>query len=372
MRLGTAFLMGVMLAGSALSPAAHAGVPAGTVLPLHIGGRVVPVGDDPALGYTHQWPGTYFEARFKGTEVHMRLNDSVNKLAIYVDGRQIDTANRPGEGDIQLGPLKPGDHTIRVEKLTESASTAAQFTGFFVSDPADVLPAPEASQRQIEFIGDSYTVGYGNMSTSRTCPGEQVWATTNTQLAFGPLTAKHFKAEYRINAISGRGVVRNYNGASGLHLPQAYLNAINLTGPSASVSASATKDDWKPQIIVIGLGTNDFTTPLHGGEIWTTREELHADYEKTYVEFVQDLRAANPGAYFILMATDQANGEIQSEVKKVVALLKAAGESRIDFIPMNGLGFGGCDWHPDVADDRSVADSLIGYIEGHADLWPHP
>ena len=366
MRLAPLFLL------SFLTAPVFAGTPTGYPLPLHIGGRVVAVNEvDPAQGYTHQWPGTYFEGRFKGTDVHLRLNDSVNKFNVYVDGQKVATPSRPGEGDILLGPFAPGEHIIRAEKLTEAAWTSAQFTGFFVSDRANILPAPKASPREIEFIGDSYTVGYGNTSPKRDCPDEQVWATTNTQLAFGPLTAKHFGADYRINAISGRGIVRNYNGGEGLHLPQAYPNDINLEDPGLLYATPPQPGVWAPQIIVIGLGTNDFTTPLHGGEVWTTRDELHSDYEQTYVQFVQDLRAKNPNAYFILMATDQANGEIQSEVKKVLAALHAAGESRIDFLPMNGLSFGGCDWHPTTADDAQVASSLIAFIDAHPDLWEH-
>jgi lysophospholipase L1-like esterase len=350
-----------LLLAAFLTAPAFAGTPIGTALPLHIGGRAVAVSaDDPSQGYIHQWPGSYFEGRFKGAEVHLRLNDEVNRFNVYVDGQLVNTPSRPGEGDIVLGPFSPGEHTIRAEKLSESWAPA-QFTGFFVADPANVLPAPEALPREIEFIGDSYTVGYGNTSPARNCPGDQVWATTNTQLAFGPLTAKHFNADYRINAISGRGVVRNYAGGDGLHLPQAYPYTV---APQIVETA-----DWHPQIIVIGLGTNDFSTPLHGGEVWTTRDELHSDYEQTYVQFVQNLRAQNPQAFFILMATDQANGEIQSEVKKVLAALRAAGESRIDFLPMNGLTFGGCDWHPTTADDAQVTASLIAYIEARPDLW---
>jgi lysophospholipase L1-like esterase len=358
MRLAPLHLIGLLICTPAF-----AGTPVGTALPLHIGGRVVAINDDdPAQGYMHQWPGTYFEARFKGTEVHLRLNDSVNRFNVYVDGQIIATPSRPGEGDIVLGPLKPGDHTIRAEKLSESWAPA-QFTGFFVSDPANVLPAPEALPREVEFIGDSYTVGYGNTSSTRECPGGQVWATTNTQLAFGPQTAKHFVADYRVNAISGRGLVRNYNGGDGLHLPQAYPYTVQ---PQMIETA-----DWRPQIIVIGLGTNDFSTPLRGGEVWTTRDELHSDYEQTYIAFVQGLRTQNPQAFFILMATDQANGEIQSEVKKVVAALRRDGESRIDFLPMNALSYGACDWHPTTTDDTQVAAGLIAYIEAHPGLWEH-
>ena len=352
----------LLLSGALLATSAQAGTPVGHALPLHIGGRVASVGADPAQGYVHQWPGTYFEGRFKGKEISLRLNDKANILNVYVDGQKVQTINRPGDGDIVLGPFADTEHTIRIEKLTEAAWTSARFTGLFVADAANVRPAPEPSARRVEFIGDSYTVGYGNTSPTRTCPGDQVWATTNTQLAFGPVTAKHFNADYRINAISGHGIVRNYDGGEGLTLPQAYAYAV-------APDTKDTSESWNPQVVVIGLGTNDFTTPLHGGEVWTTRDELHSDYEQTYVAFVQSLRVRYPGAYFVLMATDQADGEIQSEVKKVLAALRAGGESRIDFLPMNGLTFGGCDWHPTTADDAQVADSLIAFIEAKPEIW---
>jgi lysophospholipase L1-like esterase len=251
-----------------------------------------------------------------------------------------------------------------VEKTTESQGGTATFLGFArPSLPPAPIAVPEAPARQIEFIGDSYTVGYGNTSPKHECTEQEIWATTDTSQAFGPLTAKHYDADYQINAISGRGIVRNYNGFAAPTLPEQYPYVL------FDQKTLYTDPDWHPQIIVIGLGTNDFTTPLHDGEKWKTRDELHADYEATYVKFVQDLRAKNPGAFFILMATDQVNGEIQSEVQKVMARLNARGESRIAFLPMNGLGFGGCNYHPTTADDQKVTDSLTGFIDAQPELW---
>lgn len=334
-------------------------------LPLHVGGRVAPADD--GKGYVHQWPGTYFEGRFRGTGAAVRVKDSINILDIFIDGQLVRTISKPGDGQVEFGNLTDSEHSIRVEKRTEVQWASAQFSGIFVPDSAEVLSVKPRA-RQIEFIGDSYTVGYGNTSPRRECPGDGVWATTQTQLAFGPLTAKHFNADYRINAISGRGIVRNYNGSAGLPLPQAYPNIVNLdTGTIPD--ADAATDDWAPQVIVIGLGTNDFSTPLNPGEKWKTRDELQKDYVATYIAFVQGLRTANPDAYFVLMATDQANGEIQAQVAKVLAGLKAAGETRIAFIPMNGLTFDGCDWHPSLADDRKISASLIGFLDGQPDIW---
>ena len=310
---------------------------------------------------TYQWPGAYFEGAFKGDEVTVRLKDGVNILKIFIDGNLHDTLNKPGEIIKTYKGLGEGQHIIRIERATEDQSATSTFEGFFA--PAGPMLAIKPRARQIEFIGDSYTVGYGNTSPKPSCTRDEVWATTDTTQAFGPLTAKHYDADYQINAISGRGVVRNYGGFIADTLPQAY--------PYVLFDKQTKYDDpdWKPQIIVVGLGTNDFTTPLHDGEKWKTRDDLHKDYEATYVKFVQELRANNPHAWFILMATDQVDGEIQSEVNKVIAALQAAGESRIAFLPMNGLSFGGCDHHPTVADDKKVSDELIAFIDQHPDIW---
>lgn len=344
----------------ALPAAALAEVP----LPMQVGGRVFPQAE-PTQGVLHQWPGTYFESRFKGTSVTIRLSDEVNILNVYLDGKKVLSETKPGEGDIELGPLSDGEHTIRLEKLTEVQWGAANFMGFFVPDAANVLPAPSPKARRIEFIGDSHTVGYGNTSPKRECPGDGVWATTDTQRAFGPLTAKHFAADYRINASSGRGIVRNYNGGEGKPLPVAYGFDVDVNG----VTYTRTRDAWSPQMIVIGLGTNDFSTPLNPGEPWATRDALHADYQATYVKFVQGLRARHPGAHFILTATDQMDGEYETQVNKVIATLQAAGESRIAFLRLPPLEMTGCDWHPSLADNRKISEALIAWIDTHPEVW---
>jgi len=341
----------------------------------HIGGRVAEdktniVLDTPFFRLdtpffrsdTYQWPGTYFSAHFEGTVAYFALEDSSNILNVLVDDRVVATLTKPGSRIYAVSGLEAGEHNLRIERLTESQSGTGIFRGFAVPFGAPAFMVKPLA-RQVEFIGDSYTVGYGNTSGKRECTKDEVWATTDTQQAFGPLTAKHFNADYQINAYSGRGIVRNYDGFIGDPLPVLYPYAL-FDGKTAY-----DNPDWQPQIIVIGLGTNDFTTPLHDGEKWKTRDELHADYEATYVRFVQSLRAKNPKAFFILMATDQVEGEIQSEAGKVVSALQAAGETRIAFIPMNNLSFGGCDYHPDTEDDRRISDLLITFIDAHPGIW---
>ncbi|HTM82895.1 SGNH/GDSL hydrolase family protein [Asticcacaulis sp.] len=322
--------------------------------------------DDAPKSWLHSWPGVYWHAVFNGSEVTLSFDDPADQYRLFIDGAEITIISKPSKQDYRISGLHNQLHDILLEKFSENQGAPTAFNGFFVpAGKGETAPHWNPSDRQIEFIGDSYTVGYGNTAGKRQCNKDEIWATTDTSKAFGPVTAEHFRADYQINAFSGRGMVRNYGGFIGDSLPALYPYTLY----DGKTSYDAPDWNWKPQIIVIGLGTNDFTTPLHDGEKWKTREDLHADYEATYVKFVQSLRAQNPDAYFILMATDQVDGEIQSEAKKALAAIQATGETRITFLPMNGLNFGGCDYHPDTNDDRKVSDELVAWIDAHPEVW---
>lgn len=312
--------------------------------------------------YMHQWPGVYFETRVNSDKIHLNFEDSYNIYKLYIDDEFYTTIVRPGNKLFSVEGLTKEPHHIRLEKITESQSHPAFFKGFLIPSANPYLPM-KSRARQIEFIGDSYTVGYGNTSPKRECTQDEVWATTDTSQAFGPLTAKHYEADYQINAFSGRGIVRNYNGFIADPLPKVYPYTL-FDGKTAYDATG-----WKPQIIVIGLGTNDFSTALNPGEKWTTREALQADYRDTYVAFVKSLRAKNPQAHFLLMASDGAKGEIRDQVSQVAKTLKDGGETRLDTLFFDGLAFDGCHAHPSVADDRKIAGLIQGWIDAHPGVW---
>jgi lysophospholipase L1-like esterase len=278
-------------------------------------------------------------------------------LRVLIDGEPVATLVKPAPGVYEIGNLPQREHTVRIESLSESQDAPNVFGGFKFAKGTRPLPPPAARSRQVEFIGDSHTVGYGNTSATRTCTEPEVWATTDSSVTFGAKIARHYDADYQINAISGRGIVRNYDGSPGDPLPIAYPFTL-LDNAARFKSAS-----WHPQVIVIALGTNDFSTPLNAGEKWATRDALHADYEATYSKFLAELRARNPGAFVFIWATDLAEREIQIEARKVVEQRKSGGDTRIDFVPIDGLTMSGCDWHPSVADDDVIAAKLIPLID---------
>lgn len=312
--------------------------------------------------YTSQWPGAYFRAAFQGDTVFFRLVSGDEILHIVVDAQPSVSLVRPEAGVYQVDGLDRGQHAISVFIATESQGAPNTFGGFAIL-PNETALKPSERKRQIEFIGDSHTVGYGNLSARRECTKDQVWADTNDTKAFGAMTASHYDADYQINAISGRGIVRNYAGYKGDTLPQAYPYVL------FDKKQAYRRNAWKPQVIVIALGTNDFSTPLNPGEPWKTRDELHADYEKAYLQFLKNLRARNSHAYFIVWATDMANGEIETEARSVVQQRQKLGDNQITFLPVHGLSFSGCDWHPSLTDDKVIADKLLNVIDTYKQDW---
>lgn len=312
--------------------------------------------------FTYQWPGSYFRAAFRGTRVFFRVVKGDEILHVVVDGQPVGSLVKPAPGAYEVEGLSQARHEVTILVATESQEAPNTFGGFAIP-PGEKALAPRPRRRQIEFIGDSHTVGYGNLSTKRECTNDQVWADTDDTKAFGALVAAHYGAEYQVNAISGRGVVRNYDGFQADTLPQAYPYVL------FDKKQQYSDPGWKPQVIVVALGTNDFTTALHAGERWKTRDALHADYEATYLRFIDGLRAKHPGALIVVWATDMAQGEIEAEAQKGVQQLKQRGDMRMTFLPVNGLSFTACNFHPSLADDQAIADKLIQVIDAEQRAW---
>jgi lysophospholipase L1-like esterase len=334
----------------------HGRTSSAAALDLVLSGKATPDDDLPTL---FQWPGIYLEAEFGGPEILLRFDNTTDAFNIAIDGGEPARLVKPGSAVYRIAGLTPGWHRIRIEKTNESQDTVGNFTGLWIAPKEDFRwTAPRT--RQIEFIGDSYTVGYGNTAGKRECTKDELWATTNTSKAFGPLTAKHYDADYQINAFSGRGVVRNYDGFAGAPLPGLY--------PYALYDGKTEYHDpkWQPQVIVIALGTNDFSTPVHAGETWKTQDELVKDYEASYAAFVTALRAKNPDAGFVLISYDTATSPAINAVRD---RLKAAGETKVDVLEITGFTKNACDYHPDTDDDRKISDTLITYFDTHPALW---
>ncbi|MFF0018848.1 SGNH/GDSL hydrolase family protein [Streptomyces sp. NPDC005374] len=356
-----------------LVTATAAGLVAGVAAPswasaaparFHTVGRVKAAAD----GFVrYSWPGICFEGRFRGTGVGVVLDDSDNDYDVQIDGTATATLVTPGRTTAWIRGLADTEHRVRLVKRTESPWAEGRFGGFVAVSGGAILARPPARRRQIEFIGDSYTVGYGNLSDTRDCSSNGgVNRNTDADLSFGALTARKLGADHQINAYSGRGMVRNYNGGGpGTDFRTYYDRALlSVEGDVWRKPAS-----WRPQVVVIGLGLNDFSTPLNPDERWATQAELVTAYESAYHGFLDKLRARyGPRTFLVVSAASLSATVFAETVERIARTRNTRGDDRVGYWYYDdpGLDHLGCDWHPSAHDHRIIS----GLLEDHLTALP--
>ena len=185
-------------------------------------------------------------------------------------------------------------HTYRLVKVSESNPGKFCIHGIDLGKKGSFAEKPKASSRRIEFIGDSFTVGYGvdaNGPEDGT-PFEK----TNASKSYAFLLAEGYKADYQVNAVSGRGLVRNYANI----VPEWTLETLYEYTMMGAPEQDPNTERWDfstfhPQVVVIFVGINDFQG-----------EPPYADADKfkaAYAKLLDKLRALHPGVKFLLVST---------------------------------------------------------------------
>jgi hypothetical protein len=94
-----------------------------------------------------------------------------------------------------------------------------------------------------------------------------------------------------------------------------------------------------------------------------------ADYEKTYVAFVKKLRTDNPDALILMTWTSDYNPDYGHAAQRVFDTLHADGVRNLDHVVFPAMERTGCDGHPNIHDDKHVAEILEAFIDAHSGLW---
>ncbi|HYH03831.1 MAG TPA: cellulose binding domain-containing protein [Bacillota bacterium] len=302
------------------------------------------------------WSATTIKAKFEGTSIGVNLKSTGdNWFNVIIDNEVKAPVNITSSTQMPVtlaSGLTSGTHTIELVKRTEAWVGDVQFLGFSVGNGKLITP-PGAATRRIEFIGDSITCGYGNEGTSQ----YQSFTTKNENayLAYGSIAARALGADQITVAWSGKGVVRNYGGDTNEMLPELYSRILPYN--SSLIWNSGL---WTPQVVVINLGTNDFSIGAPEKNLFTT----------TYSNFVKKIRSQYSGAHIYCALGPMLGGDNLSSARDylntVVNALRSAGDSKVHFIefPMQDgtLGYGE-DWHPSVATHTQMAQQLVQQIK---------
>ena len=259
-------------------------------------------------------------------------------------------------------------HLYRLIKISESNPGGVALYGIKSDAKGKFLDSPKQTNRRIEFIGDSFTVGYG-VEGHVSDQEDHVFETTNASKSYAFLLAEGYKADFQVNAFSGRGLVRNYdNIVPEWKIPRLYqytvpgeapVDVTKLAAPADSAKLVWNFDGFHPQVIVMFLGINDFQgNPPYGDK---------NEFKKTYAEMLNMLRSAHPGVKFLLVSTKiWPNDDLTPTVKQVYDAEIAAGKKDVEFVTVQTVNEG-LHGHPNEPSQKDLANTLrpiIGRLGG--------
>jgi hypothetical protein len=313
------------------------------------------------------WPGVGWRAAFSGSRVGVTTQDSV-AYAVTIDGLRMNPIP-PSQtrNTTWYRGLAAGNHTIEVIRMRATPRAPGLFFGFSKGADGRWLALPPKPGRQIEFIADSASTGYGDLSTTVDCTDDEVASRSDASQSYAIVAAHMLHADWQLNAMDGIGVVRNWHG---IWKGTNYATYAGLT--LQSDPASRYRDlDWHPQEAVVRIGNNDFGSPLGADEPWTPAQ-LDTEFTAGYRNLLMELRTRlGPNALIIVIQPAFEDNPAIQKVADIVDALRSAGDRHLYEMQFPKLQLTGCNSHPNLSDHRLMGAALVKFIAEHGGAGLH-
>ena len=329
-------------------------------------GRITCIGRTEIKGgdLSFDWTGVYMRVRFQGTSLSFKVSDTKKDYYnVWLDSsmdRKPDKVIAVHGSDTTIvifgaDELKArfgkdrkaakDPHQVILQKRTEGEQGRTTVKEFITDGIFLQADAPKG--RAIEFIGDSYTCGYGTEASNKERFSPE---TENQNLTYACETARYFDAEHIVIAHSGIGVTRNYNGnIPDVNMPNLYLQTFDK---DKDVKWNAKECAVKPDITVIYLGTNDFSVRLQPAERVFVRE---------YVRLLQEIKDNYGEGHPVICMAPKHDVLMETYIRKAI---DTAGMDNIHFLGLsqsvhNEVSDMGADGHPNYEGHTKIAYTLI-------------
>ncbi|MFO7868692.1 MAG: GDSL-type esterase/lipase family protein [Bacteroidales bacterium] len=313
--------------------------------------------------YICSYPASTISVRTNSRNISAYLTDyahdslQTNYVEIIVDDSVYKT--------IQLNPHIPDTiydiaafderrfRTISIVKRTEGHIGNIGFSGFVCEANSEFEPVvtPKLS---LLYIGNSITCGYGNEAVH--ADEEFSARTENAYMSYAAIAARILEASYHLIAYSGKGIYRNWADTVFKQdcMPEIFNRTYALK-PSPQWNHAA----YVPDVIIINLGTNDFSPPL--GADKTT-------FVSEYIQFLQDLMQHYHAVPIVLISSQMLGGDERK--KQILWLHEIQSKMASDLVSVcelsqqGDVGFG-ADWHPNRAQNKINSAELVNFLQNN-------
>lgn len=131
-------------------------------------------------------------------------------------------------------------------------------------------------------MGDSLTTGFGVESGTSPLCFFRMKQVQNCLESWATHLSEHFNAEYRIEAVSGKGVMRNSLAVFGKKMPTLFTRVSD----NSAVNSYKFEDGYFPHILFICIGHNDFAN---------IKDPTPQNFLRAYKEMLQQILSAEFG-----------------------------------------------------------------------------
>ena len=208
----------------------------------------------------------------------------------------------------------------------------------------EITDLPEDKELYIEFVGDSITAGLGNIAKGSSSAQVPLYQDATRGWAY--LTAKNVNADWSIIAVSG------IPACDGIGYYSASMKAVYPKTRYISDKTLEWDSTRKPDVVILGLGTND---------IWTYKNQgKDLDYLRNgFEEILELIRTKNPNSKIVWiygMMTSNADAVIKQ------AIQNKGGETKGFYsleLPKDNSGGQG---HPGLEIQKTYSEKVSSYI----------
>lgn len=307
------------------------------------------------------WTAANAAFNFDGSGVKAVMNDQDGKnyYDIIVDGKIMKVLH-PLKGKheyILAEGLKEGKHSFELFKRTEASMGKTIINNFKLGGSGRLLKSPSVLKRKIEFYGNSITCGYAIIDTatkgSNSAPQfEDAYST------YASLTARHFNADYRCITKSGIGITVSWFP---LIMPEVYDRLYY-----DEVEPKWDFSKYTPDIVVVNLFQNDFWIVKQPGNQqfknrFGSKPPTQDFIINAYASFIKKIASLYPDANIICAL---GNMDASKEGSPWISYVKTAAASlKNKHIYTCIFPYKGTDGHPNIEEQRQMADVLTNFIE---------